>query len=159
MRQLTEIKQGSTQLDDPLDVRDTWRVATISDVTLNDSDKSFTVPADTERHILNIWAEFTTTATVGDRQLVVEIQIAGPDVTAQWARVGVVQAASLTRYYELAPGLPDDLAFRDTDYLRCPIPVTSLLKAADVVRVYDNNAVDAAADDLLIFIQHADRGI
>ena len=159
MRQLTEIKQGATQLDDPVDVRDTWRVATIQDENLNDSDKAFAVPADTERHILNIWVEFTSTVTVGDRQLVVEIQDAAADVIAQWARVGVVQTASLTRYYELAPGLPDDLAFRDTDYLRCPIPVTSLLKATDILRVYDNNAVDAAADDMIVMIQLADRGI
>jgi len=159
MRQLTEIRQGKTQLDAPLDVRDTWRVATIQDETLNDSDKSFAVPASTERHVLNIWVEFTSTATVGNRQLVVEVQDSTTDVLAQWARPGVVQAASLTRHYEFAPGLPDDLAFRDTDYLRTPIPTTGLLKATDILRVYDNNAVDAAADDMVVMIMYADRTV
>jgi len=144
---------------DPWLIYDNWRAATTSDTALNDSDKSWTTPADTERHIFSIWVELTTTATVGDRQLVVEVQVAGPDVTAQWARAGVVQAASLTRYYEFAPGLADLLAFRDTDYLSTPIPVTAILKPADVLRVYDANAIDAAADDMICHIQYADRDI
>jgi len=143
----------------PLNTIDGWRVATITDVTANDSDKSFTVPASTERHILGIWVEYTSTATVGDRQLVIEIQIAGPDVTAQWARAGLVQAASLIYYYEFAPGLADLTAVRDTDYLTTPIPTTSVLKAADILRVYDNNAVAVAADDMIVHIQHADRSV
>lgn len=136
---------------------DGWTVATISSTAINDSDKTFAVPANFTRHILGIWVEFTSTAAVGDRQLVIEVQIAGPDVTAQWARAGAVQAASLTRYYEFAPGLADLTAFRDTDYLTTPIPVTSILKAGDVLRVYDNNAVAAAADDMIVHIQYADR--
>lgn len=144
---------------DQITVDDGWRVLTISDTDLNDSDKSFVTPADVIRQILGIWVELTTTVTVGNRQLVVEVQIAGPDVTGQWARAGVVQAASLTRYYEFAPGLPDGLAFRDTDWLSVPIPVTSLLKEADVLRVYDNAAIDSAADDLIVHIQYADRSL
>jgi len=157
------MSQGEIEVENeagnPISVLDTWRVATISDTALNDSDKSFTVPASTERHILNIWVEFTSTATVGDRQLVVEIQIAGPDTTAQWARAGVVQAASLTYYYEFGPGLADLTAVRDTNYLTTPIPPTAVLKAADVLRIYDNNAVAAAADDMVVHIQHADRTV
>jgi len=148
---------ASNQTAIPVD--DGWTVGTISDTDTNDSDKSFTVPASTERHILSIWVEYASTATVGDRQLVVEVQKAGPDVTAHWARAGVVQAASLTYYYEFAPGLADLTAMRDTDYLTTPIPVTSILKATDILRVYDNNAVAAAADDMVVHIQYADRSV
>jgi hypothetical protein len=142
----------------PLDVLDNWRVADINDTTADDNDKSFTVPADTERHILWIWVEYTSTGTAGDRQLVVEVQAAGPDVIAQWARAGIVQTASLTRYYQFGPGLPDDIAFRDTDYLRTPIPTSGVLKAGDILRIYENNDVDDD-DDMIVHIQYADRGI
>ena len=136
-----------------------WSIETTSDTALNDSDKSFTVPVGTEWQILNIWVEYTSTADVGDRQLVIEVQSSTPDVTAHWARAGVVQAASLTYYYEFAPGLADLTALRDTDYLTTPIPTTSLLKAGDILRVYDNNAVAAAADDVIVHVQWAGRAV
>jgi len=148
---------ASDQTQIPVD--DGWVVLTISDLTADDSDKNWVTPADVIRQILGIWVEYTSTATAGNRQIVVEIQIAGPDTTAQWARAGVTQAASLTYYYEFAPGLADLTALRDTDYLTTPIPVTSLLKEADVLRVYDNNAVAVAADDMIVHIQYADRSL
>jgi hypothetical protein len=152
---------GGLEIDTttPLNIIDAWRVSLQSDETLNDSDKTFTVPADTEWQILWIWAEFTTTATVGNRQLVIEIQDTANDVIGQPARAGVTQAASLTYYYQFGPGLADLVAFRDTDWLSAPIPPTTILKAGDIVRVYDNNAVDAAADDLILQMQIAARSV
>jgi len=138
----------------PVPVVDTWTVALVSDEVANDSDKIITVTAAQLWHILWAWVEFTTTATANDRQIVIEIQDAATDVIAQF-RVGAVQAASLTRYYMFAPALADLTAFRDTDYLMTPLPPTMLLTAGQIVRIYDNNAVDAAADDLVIQMQYA----
>ena len=119
-----------------------------ADENLNDSDKTFTVPASTEWEILSIWVEFTSTATVGNRQLVIELQDSSSDVIGQ-IRVGAVQAASLTRYYQLGQGLGVELtSFRDTDFLMTPLPKV-ILSASYVIRIYDNNAVDAAADDMI----------
>jgi len=150
---------GGVVLADPLPVIDEWRISLVADETTNDSDKViYTVPADTEAQVLWIWNELTTTATVGDRQLVIEIQDSANDVIGQF-RAGTVQAASLTRHYQFAASMADLQAFRDTDYLMTPLPPGLILQEGDQVRVFDNNAVDAAADDLVCQMQLATRSI
>ena len=149
---------GDNTVTNPIFVTDVWRVGLVSDEGANDNDKTvITVPGQEEIQILWVWVEYTSDATVGDRQLVVEVQDAANDVIAQF-RVGEVQAASLTRYYILAPALADLEAFRDTDYLMTPLPPTLILRAGDQLRVYDNNNV-AGTDDLVIQVQAAEREI
>lgn len=134
---------------------DTWIPSVQAEETANDSDKKLTVPADTEWIIESIWIELTTSATANDRQLVIEIQDTADDVVFQW-RIGIVQAASLARYYALAPHLPNMTAFIDTDYLTSPFPRMPLPAGYDI-RIYDNNAVDAAADDMVVQIMVSAR--
>ena len=158
---LTQQEQGTidvTVSDEPVEIVDTWSPLLVSDETADDSDKSFTVPANYMYQVLWIWVELTTTATVGNRQMVVELQDDGADIIAQW-RAGAVQAASLTRYYCFAPSNADLTAFRDTDYLMTPIPPTVVLPASYVIRVYDNNAVAAAADDMVVQMMVARRAV
>jgi hypothetical protein len=141
-------------------VSESWRVSQLSDVTANDSDKSFTVPANTEYQILGIYVELTTTATAGNRELNVQVQTGAGVVTERLGRASVLQTASLTRYYLFGPGVADMLAFRGSptaDLLTTPIPVTSLLLAAQVLRVWDKNAIDPAADDMNVYVQIASR--
>lgn len=126
-----------------------WEPALVADETADDSDKTIVVTAGEIWQLLWIWLEFTTTATVGDRQLVVEIQDDSNDVVAQ-IRLGATQAASLTRYYMIGPALADMVSFRDTDWLMTPLPPTMILLPGYQVRIYDNNAVDASDDDLII---------
>ena len=135
-----------------------WTVALVSDEAANDSDKTLTVTAAQLWHLLWIWVELTTTATVGDRQIVIELQDTANDVIFQ-VRAGVTQAASLTYYYCFAPSMADLTPVRDTDYLMTPLPPTVLLPAAFQIRVYDNNAVAAAADDLIIQAQYAWKAV
>lgn len=142
----------------PMPISDTWRSDLQSDETANDSDKTFTVPADTEWQILWIWVEFTSTGTAGARQLVVQLQDSGSDVIGE-VRVGTTQAASLTYNYMIASSLADLTALRDTDWLMTPFPPTTVLEAGDKIRIYDNNAVDAAADDMVIQMGIATRGV
>jgi len=136
-----------------------WVVEYVSDETADDSDKSFTVPADTEWQILSIWVEFTSTADAGARQLVIETQDGAADVTGQPMRAGVTQDPSLTYYYQFGPALADLTALRDTDWLMSPIPPTLLLPAGHVLRIYDNNAVQVAADDMVVHIYRASRSV
>ena len=96
----------------------------------------------------SIWLEFATDATVGNRQLQIDIRDDAADVIFQM-RVGIVQAASITRYYALSPHLVDLTAFRDTDYLMTPFPELTLAESWSV-RIWDNNAVAVAGDDLII---------
>ena len=142
-----------------LSTSEIWRINILSDEDANDSDKIFDMPADEEWQILWIWVELTTTADVGDRQLVIEVQDDTDDVIAQLARASSVQAASLTRYYLFAPAVADMPGFRDTDYLSTPIPPTTFLQTGNTLRIWDNNAIAAAADDMIVHIQYASRGV
>lgn len=124
-----------------------------TDVAANDSTKDFTVPAGKIWHILHAFVTLVTTATVGNR--LVTLSVYKADGTTCVARFrSVAQAASLTKEYMYAPGLntaefatiqnalPDDM----------PIP------AGYIVRIADDSAVDAAADDLSIqmFVDESD---
>lgn len=142
-----------------MEVEESWRVYQEPEETVDDSDKSFATLLNTERQILWIWVELTTTATVGNRQLVVQVLDAAGDLIATLARAGATQAASLTRYYLFAPGVADMLAFRDTDYLTTPIPVTSFLDGGQVLRVYDKAAIAPAADDMIVQFSYAARSV
>jgi len=128
-----------------------------ADEAPNDSDKSFTVPADTEWIIKSIWVEYTSDGNAGNRQLEVQIQDDAADVIAQ-VRVGIVQAATLTRYYMLAPHVTELAAFRDTDYLSTIMPEW-ILPAGYVVRVWDNKAISAAGDDMICQVMILSRAV
>lgn len=149
------IKRGANQFEElegdgqgRLKATDEW-VATLKiDEAADDSDKKFLVATGEEWIVKSIWIELTTTADAGDRLLVVEIQDTADDVVDQ-VRVGIVQAASITRYYHLAPGAPNLTAFIDTDYLSTPIPEWHLPAGYDI-RVYDVKAIQAGADDMIV---------
>ncbi len=142
----------------PVTVSASWRVATINEETANDTDKSFQVPADTERQVMWLFITLVTDATVGNRQLEIRVEDESSNVKAVWALAGVVQPASLTRQYMFAPAVTDLAAYRDTNTLFTPIPGLPFLKAGDTLRVFDNKAI-AALDDMTVRIQHADRSI
>jgi hypothetical protein len=129
-----------------------------ADEALNDSDKSFTVPAGKEWTVLSIWVELASTATAGNRQVEVQLQDDSADVVGRLV-AGAVQAASLTRNYHFAAGVADMTAFRDTDLISNPLPARLLLPPGYVVRVFDNNAVDAAADDMVVQMLVGERDV
>ena len=124
-----------------------WEPELQSDEALNDSDKTFTVPAGEEWKIKWIWLEFTTGAGA-NRQIEIQIQDGAADVIDE-IKVGIVQGAAITRYYHLSPHSADLGAFRDTDWLMTPIPEW-VLPAGYVIRIWDNAAILPAADDLVI---------
>ena len=118
-----------------------------ADATADDSDKSFTVPAGQEWDIQHIHAKLTSTATVGNRRLAVEVQDGSSNVLAL-VQADAVQVASLVRDYNFGPGLADQSAFVNTS-LNSAFPVLRLT-AGEVLRVYDIAAIDAAADDMVV---------
>ena len=120
----------------------------VVDENLNDSDKLFIVPNNVQWVIQSIWVEYISTSGA-DRQLEIQILDQTDDIIAV-VRAGSVQGASITRNYLFAPGLSDFTAFRDTDLLQTPLPGGWVLLGGWAVRVFDNNAVDAAADDMTI---------
>ena len=135
-----------------------WDITLISDETADDSDKTITVPARYEYQILTIWIELTTTATVGARQIEVQFRDAADD--AFFGIIpGVTQAASLTYHYAIGPSLADHLGVRDAHYVMTPMPPTMFLEAGEDIRIFDNNAVAAAADDMIVHVKVARRPV
>jgi len=116
-----------------------------SDTALNDSDKTFTVPAGKLWRLQILQAKFITDATVGNRQM--QIVITDGTNTLWFKNFGAVQAASLTRYYYAAWDLPDDVAFDAGGNIRVEM-FNWILPAGYTVRLRDSAGIAAATDDL-----------
>ncbi len=128
--------------------RGEWRPSNQADEVIDDSDKALTVPAATEWTIQSIRVELITSADAGARQLAIQVRDAADDIILEMI-VGDTQIESLTRIYNFFPGAPDLTAERDTTSYTTPFPVLVLPTGFDI-RVFDNNAVAAAADDMVI---------
>lgn len=132
-----------------------WSVRYEDDESLNDNDKTFTVTAGMVWHLLAARVEFTSDATVGNRQLELRILDAANDT--QWSVVpDLVQAASLTYNYNFGPSMSDLDAVRDTTWVSTPFPPTLILPAGSQINIFDNNNV-AAGDDMIVHLLIAER--
>ena len=119
------------------------------DEALNDSDKTFTVPANQVWILQFLSVNFVSTATGGNRQLRVEI---GDGSTLPWfTEFGAVQAASLTRDYYDADDMPDDAAFDGDGRIQMEME-RHVLPAGYTFRVYDITPIDVAADDMKVYL-------
>lgn len=143
-----DVGAPALNVDAQVIVDDGWAPSLEVDEAADDSDKSFTVPANTRWRIQSIWVELTTTADAGDRQMGIDVLDDSSDVILQ-IRAGIVQAASVTRYYLFAPHVTELTAFRDTDQLTTIFPELEL-PAGYIVRVWDTDAIQAAADDMVV---------
>jgi hypothetical protein len=106
-----------------------WKPILRSDTALNDSDKSFTVPAGKIWRVKWVWVELISTAI----------------------KAGAVQAASITRNYMFSPYAVNLTSFVDTSFLSTPIPEL-ILPQNFIIRAFDSTAVDAAADDMVVHL-------
>ena len=132
-----------------------WVATVKADEALDGSDKTITVTAGRDWMIQSLRAELTTTATVGNRQIAIQIRDDSDAIIAE-VRAGATQTASLTRSYQFGPYLPDLTSFRDTDWISTPIDRLIVPAGCDI-RIFDNNAVDAAADDLIVRLSILER--
>lgn len=127
-----------------------WKPILRSDTTADDSDKSFTVPAGKIWRVKWVWVELISTATVGNRQMTIQLQDNTADIIGT-IKAGAVQAASITRNYMFAPYAVNLTSFVDTSFLSTPIPEL-ILPQNFVLRVFDSTAVAAAADDMVVHL-------
>lgn len=118
------------------------------DSTPNDSDKSFTVPNGEMWKLNYLLVTMATSATVGNRQLMIEVQNSAGTVLGRIS-AGAVQAAATTRYYSCMQGIYRETTFINNE-LQVPIPMDAYLPAGVVLRVYDSAAIDPAADDMTV---------
>jgi hypothetical protein len=116
---------------------------------LNDSDKIFVVPAGFMYDISWVYVELTTTATVGNRAMTVEIQDPLGDVIGL-VQDDAVQTASLAHTYMFGQGMALADGGINTNHM-IPLPPL-VLPQFYKLRVYDAGAVDAAADDMVVQI-------
>lgn len=132
------------------------RLRVFSDVAINDSDKSFTVPDDEEWEVKVIRAELATSGDPGARRLAVEAQDGGGTVLAR-VQAGATQAQNTTERYNFAPGLADQTSPVSND-LNTALPAL-VLGPGHVLRVYDIDAIAATADDLKVWVSAVVRKV
>jgi len=131
------------------------------DAALNDSDKSFTVPAGKVWEMRSVHGEIGCTGTVGNRSLMVQITNGtdAVDSSPKTASItatqyGVIKAsyggAVFSTTAGFVPRLDGTAPSAGTAYGNS-VP---LLLPGYVVRVYDVAAIDAAADDLTVVLHY-----
>lgn len=118
------------------------------DETINDSDKTFTVPANTTWRVLFIGIEFTPTATVGNRRIDILFRDASDDVLLE-IRSAILTPATHAVTIAFYNGAPRELT-QTGSYFTNPLPVDIWLPAGFDIRVFDSQSVDAAADDMIV---------
>lgn len=121
----------------------------IRDATANDSDKTvLTCPANKVIEILSVHIVLTSTATVGNRQILARVQDDTDTLVGDF-HAGAVQAASNTYHYVYGPGVYRETSFVDGS-IQCPFPRETILLPGWDLRVYDSAAIAAAADDMTV---------
>lgn len=118
----------------------------VSDEDANDSNKTITTPTNFIRKLLWLRVELATTATVGDRRIVVQILDAANDVIYQ--RQAAVLAASSSANYNFNPG--GGATETVDDEVTISLPAEVVIPAGYDLVVKDEDAVDAAADDMIV---------
>jgi len=119
-----------------------------ADATLNDSDKTFTVPAGKAWRLQSLYAQLVATATVGNRQLDVLLTDPSNNELSK-LQAGAVITAGQTRTVVFAEHNPQETAFTNALMFRA-LPSGFILPAGYKIRVFDSAAIDAAADDLTV---------
>jgi hypothetical protein len=121
----------------------------LTDLTADDSNKDFIVPAGRKHKIEWCFASLASTATVGNRQMVIELIDTDGTTVLVSASAGAVQAASLTNRYNFAPGSQRGAAFV-ANQIDIPILPNFMAIEGQRFRVRDSAAIAAAADDMLV---------
>jgi hypothetical protein len=103
-----------------------------------------------------VYVSYVSTATVGNRQIRIDVLDAAAAVKAR-VTAGTTQAASLTRTYTAGLGLGDAVAFVDGN-LTISLP-QMVLGPAESIRIYDSAAIAAAADDVVMRVSYMARAV
>ena len=139
------------------------------DATINDSDKSFTVPSRKRRRLLLVDAQILTSATVGNRYLVMTItdgtniiytSIRGAAIAASSSgaiSIGQCYTAYLGTTYVKAR--MDSLAATVATQVFDMLPSNMTLLPGYVIRVFDAAAIDVAADDMTVVLHYEELDV
>jgi len=138
------------------------QVVNSHDYTLNDSDKSFTVPPDEIWELIGVTLEIVATATAGNRVLKVIITDGTNTLWTSYpsANIAANTAGQLlvntngtreatARAYFVTPANTVASSVCDGQ-----LPRGLKLLPGSVIRCYDSAAIDAAADDLRVVLHY-----
>lgn len=135
----------------------------VRDATLNDSDKSFTVPAGKIWDMRSIDGLILATAAVGNRVLIITItdgtdvlwvsNYTGSIAASQYGFISANVAQGSTTTNLVPPWNNPTLNVNVA--VQSPLP-NHILPAGYVIRVYDRAAIDAAADDLTVVLHYVE---
>lgn len=117
------------------------------EATADDSSKDFTVGTGEIWVIDHVAVTLASTATAGNRQVVLKVLDDSSNVLAVIS-AGAVQAAALTYNYSFFVGAPSETTVVNTS-LKVGMPLLTLLPGW-TLRVEDDAAVAAAADDMTV---------
>jgi len=109
-----------------------------------------TVLGGTDQYLNSACCQFTSNATVGNRQIVLQILDSASNVMYQFS-AGIVQAASLVRIYCFMSGVAREAAFVNGE-LNIPIPFDAIVPQNGSVKVFDSANVAAGGDTMVVSI-------
>jgi len=121
------------------------------DAALDSSNKVYTVPTGEVWKLNFAHVTLVTTATVGNRQMEMDISDASGNLMIS-VSAGATQAASLTREYHFLQGTFRETAFVANE-LQTPFGGDIYMGGGWTIRFRDSAAIAAAADDMTVAMQ------
>jgi hypothetical protein len=118
--------------------------------TIDGNATVLTCPAGSLIEILQIHVVYTSSATAGNRRLLVTVQDDSDTEVCDY-HAGAQQGASLARHYTYARGITRENNFVDTS-LHVAIPFGTILLAGWDLVLEDSNAVDESGDSAVVNI-------
>lgn len=94
---------------------------------------------------------YTSSATVGDRKVVLQLVDASANVVADWHTTPVI-AASLTRHIEFNPGTYREAAFDANNSVQTPFAIGLIVPSGYSLKILDSAGIHAG-DSMIIGLQ------
>jgi len=135
----------------------TW----IRDATANDSDRSFTVPVGKMWEMRSAIAQLSNTATVGNRALTLLVTDGTDNLTVplQCGNSTASQSAMNRLFFGTFVATSTTVTLNLAGTAAVNVALTNgvgpmMLNEGSVIRAYDLNAIDPAADDLIVILHY-----
>jgi len=125
-------------------------MGTVTTVRTTESDNSWSLINREDRQLIFFHVAYTSDATVGNRQISIEIDNAAGDEVVD-IHSGAVQAASLVRDYLFNPGVFRETSFVD-NAIHCPFPAGLVIPGNHTITILDKTAV-STGDSMIIGYQ------
>lgn len=120
----------------------------LQDLTTGNSSKTFTVPSSFIYDILYCNIAYTSSGTVGNRQIAIQILDTSNNIVFT-VNAGLTQAANLTYNYNFAEGLNKETSLV-TGTVNVPMPEEFVALTGYTVKVFDTAAIAPTTDNLLV---------